>query len=52
MTGLVAQTAFVVVAQLVTMSGRSSITITVDAEGNETFFEVGRLVDLCPRLAA
>jgi hypothetical protein len=26
--------------------------VTVDAEGNETFFEVGRFVDLCPRLAA
>jgi hypothetical protein len=25
---------------------------TVDAEGNETFFEVGRFVDLCPKLAA
>jgi hypothetical protein len=26
--------------------------VIVDAEGNETFFERGRLVDLCPRLAA
>jgi hypothetical protein len=31
LTGLVAQTALVVVAQLVTMSGRSSITIAARA---------------------